>query len=296
MPDLTNRVCLVTGASAGIGTETALGLARMGATVLLHVRSRERGERTIAEIRQRLGPAGESARLELFVADLARLADVRRLAEEVRQRHPALNVLVNNAGIVLSQRELTEDGLERTMAVNHFAPFLLTHLLLDTLQAGGTPGAAARVVTVSSDAHRAGRIDPDDLNYSRRFSAMRAYCDSKLANILFTYELACRLAGQRVSALCVHPGAVRTGWGEGMGGLMAIGWKLFSPFMISVERGALPSLNAATSPDLEGASGAYITHRGITRSSAASYNTDTARRLWEESARLTGVDSAALLT
>jgi NAD(P)-dependent dehydrogenase (short-subunit alcohol dehydrogenase family) len=289
--DMRSRVCLITGGTGGIGKQTALGLAQLGATVVVHGRNRERAESTLTEIRKQTG----NDNVELLLADLASLEDVRRLASDFLTTHNQLHVLINNAGIVTSRRELTQDHLERTMAINHFAPFLLTNLLLETLKASATPNHTARVVTVSSDAHHAGRINPDDLNYTQRYCGMRAYCDSKLANILFTYELARRLGPpdgthkRHVTATCVHPGSVATAWGHGIGGPLGLGWRLFSLFMLSPRRGALPTLRAATLPALEGVSGIYLTQKGITRSSAASYNVETARRLWEESARLTGV-------
>ncbi|HXI15821.1 MAG TPA: SDR family oxidoreductase [Chloroflexota bacterium] len=287
--DMNGAVCLVTGATSGIGKETALALARLGATVVLHGRNRERGDVALAEIQDKTA----NANLHLLVADLASQRDVRQLAEDFRSKFDQLHVLVNNAGIVTNRRELTQDGIERTMAVNHLAPFLLTQLLLDVLKKTGNPERLTRVITVASDAHRAGRTDFDDLTYARGFSGMRVYCDSKLANVLFTYELARRLAGTHVTATCIHPGAVGTSWGQGGGRLLSLGWRLFGFLMLSPERGARPTIYAATSPDLNDVSGAYFTQKGLTRSSPASYDTEAARRLWEESARLTGTAHGA---
>lgn len=279
------RVCVVTGATSGIGRETALGLARMGARVIALARSRERGEALMRDVRERTGSEG----VEVVLADLASLAQVRRAAEEILGRHQRLHVLVNNAGILAGGRVLTEDGVEQTMAVNHLAPFLLTNLLLEALAGGGTPERKARVVTVASDAHRAGRIDFRDFNYERRYRAMRAYCASKLANVLFTYELARRLQaeGKPVAAYAVHPGSVRTSWGRGAGGPFSILWRVIAPFLLSAERGAQPVLRAASSPELEAVNGVYVTQKGVERSSPASYDPDAAREVWEVSERLT---------
>ena len=276
---MRGKVCLVTGATGGIGLEIALGLARLGATTVMVGRDRARSEAALAGVKERSG----SATVELLLADLSSQRQVRQLAADFKARHDRLHVLVNIAGIVAGRRTLTEDGIERTFAVNHLAPFLLTTLLLEVLVAS----APARVVTVSSDAHRAGRIDFMDLNCVRRYRGLRAYCDSKLANVLFTYELARRLAGTGVTATCVHPGSVGTNWGLGVGGIFAFGYRLARRFMLTPEQGARPALYAATAPALEGVTGRYFTQKGEVRSSPASYDQSLAERLWEVSARLT---------
>jgi NAD(P)-dependent dehydrogenase (short-subunit alcohol dehydrogenase family) len=293
--DMAGRVCVVTGATSGIGRETVLGLARMGATVVAAGRSPERSEALVREVKQRTG----SERVEVVLGDLASQTHVRRIAREIEERHPVVHVLVNNAGIIASKREVTEDGVEKTIAVNHLAPFLLTSLLMDALKRGATVERRARVVTVSSDAHRAGRLDFEDLDYQkwgRRMTSliwgMRAYCDSKLANVLFTYELARRLQGEPIDSFAVHPGSARTGiWGSAAGAFGRVMW-LVRPFLMSAERGARPVLQAAVAAELEGKGGTYVTQKGIARSSAASYDETAARRLWEVSERLTGMNSA----
>jgi NAD(P)-dependent dehydrogenase (short-subunit alcohol dehydrogenase family) len=284
-PSLEGRVCVVTGATSGIGRETALELARRGATVVAHARNRERGEALVREAAEH----GGSAPVELVLADLASQAQVRRMAEEILSRQSVLHVLVNNAGIIASKRELTEDGVEQTMAVNHLAPFLLTHLLLDAVKRGGTPERHARVVTVASDAHRSGRPELADLSYAQKFSALRAYADSKLANVFFAYELQRRVAGQYVDSFAVHPGAVRSGWGVSAGGAFGLIMRLIGPFLLSSERGARPVIRAAADPALEGMGGAYVTQKGIVRSTTTSYDETAAKRLWELSERLTGI-------
>ncbi len=206
---MNGRVCVVTGASSGIGRATARALARLGATLALVGRDRGRGEETVAALRAESG----SAAVALFLADLSSQAEIRRLGAELCDRYPAIHVLVNNAGVVNLRRSTTADGIETVFAVNHLAYFLLTHLLLARLRAS----APARIVNVASDAHRFGRIDLDDLGHARRYRAMRVYGASKLANILFTYELARRLDGTGVTANCLHPGAVATRLGQNNG-------------------------------------------------------------------------------
>ncbi len=203
---MDGKICVVTGATSGIGRETALALARLGAEVALCARDEGRG----AAVREEVARVAAGPAPRLFVADLASLAQVRRLAAELAAALPRINVLVNNAGAIHMKRKHTVDGHETTFAVNHLAPFLLTSLLLPTLRAS----APSRVVTVSSDAHRSGRIDFDDLMGAKDYAGMRAYAQSKLANVLFAYELARRLEGTGVTSNALHPGVVATGFGR----------------------------------------------------------------------------------
>ncbi len=281
MTDLEGRTCLVTGASSGIGEETALGMARLGARVILVGRSRERGERALARVRTESG----NDRVELRLADLASLTEIRRLAAEVVETCPRLHVLVNNAGIVNLRRTTSIDGFETMFAVNHLAYFLLTNLLLERLIAS----APARVVNVASEAHRFGTLEIDDLQSERSYGAMRSYGRTKFANILFTYELARRLDGTGVTAHCVHPGAVATRLGHNNGLLGRVVTGLLRPFFRSPAGGAAPSLHAATAEELEGVTGRYFSARGEIRSAPATYDTTLARQLWERSAALTGL-------
>ncbi|PZS17033.1 MAG: short-chain dehydrogenase [Pseudonocardiales bacterium] len=283
--DLRGRVCLVTGATSGIGRETAPGLARSGATVLMVARDRPRGERVIAQIRS-LAPQGG---VELLVAELASQRDVRELAHQVSSRHQQLDVLVNNAGAVNSTRRLSPDGIEATMAVNHVAPFLLTHLLEPTLLA--TPGA--RVITVSSYLHhRVKHIAWENVQYQRDYSAQGAYTLSKLMNILFTYELARRWAATSQTANTLHPGwPLKTNLGreqQGAGGLFDRVTKLVGG---SAAKGARTSLHLARSPELAEVSGRYFQRCRPARSSALSHEQDAARQLWTTTAELCGVTS-----
>ena len=278
---LDGKACLVTGATSGIGRVTAQTLAGLGADVLLVGRDRTRGEAAVAAI-QRAGGGGGSA--EFLPFDLSSLAAVRQLAEEVRRRHERLHLLVNNAGLVRAERRLTADGLEETFAVNHLAPFLLTALLRDRLLAAGS----ARVVTVSSGAHAMIRgLDFDNLQGERRYKPLLAYAQSKLANVLFTRELARRFAGSGVTANCVHPGVVRTGiWRENRGilrGLVALMW----PFMASEKRGAQPLLHLALAPELANVSGHYFDRKKDVLPSPGGRDDAAAARLWTLSEKLT---------
>ena len=272
------KVCVVTGANSGIGRATALGLAERGATVVLVCRNEARGAAVLEEIERRRG-TGAAA---LIVADLASQRQVRQAAATCRQRFERLDVLVNNAGISGSRTRLvTEDGLEATFAVNHLAPFLLTGLLLDRLKAS----APARVVTVSSAAHRLFALDFDDLQGERRYSSFGAYCRSKLANVLFTHELARRLEGSGVTANCLHPGIVATGLFRDMPRWVRVA--LVRPFLLTPEQGADTVLHLAAAPDPAGLSGRYFARRRPVRSSRASRDAEAARRLWEASEALT---------
>jgi len=278
---MEGRVCVVTGASSGIGRETALALARQGATVGLVCRDRGRGEATVAAIRDATG----NDRIALFLADLSAQAEIRRVAAEILARYPALHVLVNNAGVVNLHHTKTVDGIETVFAVNHLAYFLLTLLLLDRLRAS----APARVVNVASDAHRFGKIDFDDLGRERSYGWVGVYGQSKLANLLFTFELARRLEGSGVTVNAVHPGAVATGLGHNNGRVATVLTKLLAPFFRSPAQGAATSIHVASSPALDGVSGRYFRNARPARASAAATDPVAARRLWEVSAVLTGI-------
>ena len=254
----------------------------MGATVVMHGHDPARSEAAADAVR-RASPQGA---VELVVADLSSQADVRRLAAEVLDRHDSLHVLVNNAGVLRMRRTLTVDGLELTFALNHLAYFLLTRLLLDRL----SEGAPARIVNVSSSAHARVRLDFDDLQNARHFRGMGVYGQSKLANVLFTYELARRLQGSGVTANCLHPGFVATRFGSGtpgvMGRAMWFGIRLLKPFAVSPAKGARTSIYLATSPEVEHVSGRYFVNGKATKSSHASYDEESARRLWKVSEQL----------
>jgi retinol dehydrogenase 14 len=282
---MAGRTVLVTGGSSGIGRATAVGLARMGAHLAITGRDHGRTERAAGEIR-----AAGGGQVEVFVADLSAQSEVRRLAGEVLQRLSRIDVLVNNVGGYWHSRHVTADGLERTFALNQLAPFLLTNLLLDRL----SHSAPARVVTVASNAQAQGRIDFDDLQGERSYSGARAYNQSKLANVLFTYELARRLQGSAVTANALHPGVVRTSFGaEDPAGVQRRLVPFLRPFMKDPAKGAATSIHLASAPDLEQVTGRYFANRKPTRSSKRSYDQATAARLWQVSADLAGVTAAA---
>ncbi|MCI0397594.1 MAG: SDR family oxidoreductase [Chloroflexi bacterium] len=276
-----NKVCLVTGATSGIGQVTVGVLAALGATVVVAGRSREKCAATVEEIRRRTA----STAVEYLVADLSSQEEVGRLAGEFRQRHRRLDVLVNNAGAYFLRRMESVDGLEMTLAVNHLAPFLLTNLLLDVLKAG----APARVVNVASDAHAGGRIDFDDLQGRRGYSGRRAYAQSKLANVLFTYELARRLAGSGVTANALHPGFVASNFATNNGRLVRLFWSLARLVALSPKEGAQTVIYLAASPEVEGVTGQYFVRQKAVPSAPASYDAAVAGRLWEVSAELVGL-------
>lgn len=276
---MVGRTVLVTGGTGGIGRATAEGLVRQGARVGVVGRDLARTARVAAEI----ATVRPDAQVDAFAADLSSQADVRALAAVVLDRYPQLHVLVNNVGGSWATRHVTADGLEHTFAVNHLAPFLLTTLLLERLRAS----SPARVVTVSSGAQAMGRIDFEDLMGERRYSGQRAYNQSKLANVLFTYELARRLDGTGVTATVLHPGVVRTAFAAedpspGMRFLLPV----VRPFMKTPEQGAATSVHLASSPEVEGVTGQYFANSRPKRSSPASYDVATAGRLWEVSEQL----------
>ncbi len=280
MVDMTDKTCLITGGNSGIGKATALGLARMGATVVIVSRDKERGEAALADIIAKSG----SRNLELMLADMSSQDSVRRLASDFKARHEMLHLLVNNAGVYLTRRITTADGLESTFAINHLGPFLLTSLLLDLLKAS----APSRIVNVSSDAHNGAKVDFEDLQGEKEFSGWHAYGQSKLAMILFTHELAKKLDGTGVTVNSAHPGVVRTNFANN-NGLVTFGFRLMRPFFISPKSAAKRILYVATSPDLEGVTGKYFTKMHEAKSSQESYDDDSAKRLWQISEQLTKV-------
>jgi retinol dehydrogenase 14 len=281
---MTGRTVLVTGGTGGIGKATALGLATMGAHLAITGRDPGRAESAAREIR-----AAGGGHVDTFVADLSSQSEVRRLADEVLQNSTRIHVLVNNVGGYWNTRHVTADGLERTFALNHLAPFLLTNLLLDRLK----QSAPARVVTVSSNAQAMGRIDFEDLQGERSYSGARAYNQSKLTNVLFTYELARRLQATSVTANALHPGVVSTAFGaEDPGGVQRLFVPFVRPFMKTPAKGAVTSIRVASAPELEGVTGRYFASGKPRRSSRESYDTDAAALLWQVSADLVGLASA----
>jgi NAD(P)-dependent dehydrogenase (short-subunit alcohol dehydrogenase family) len=276
---MRGRTCLITGATSGIGRATARALAGMGATLVLIGRDRERGAATVAEIEQETG----NRDVTLMLADLSSQAEVRRVAAEFLATDRPLHVLINNAGVVNLQRSETVDGIETTFAVNHLAYFLLTNLLLERLRRS----APARIVNVASDAHKFGTLDFADLQNAQRYRAMRVYGQSKLANILFTSELARRLEGSGVTANSLHPGAVATGLGKNNGAWARAIISLLRPFFRTPDGGAATSIHLASSSAVDGVSGRYFAKSREQRPSRAAQDAAAARRLWEVSEEMT---------
>ncbi len=281
---MAGTAVLITGGTGGIGRATAIGLAALGARVGVTGRDLHRARAAAADIRRESG----HPTVDAFAADMSSQAEVRRLAAAVLDAYPRLDVLVNNVGGFWAHRHVTVDGLERTFAVNHLAPFLLTDLLLDRLIASGP----ARIVTVSSNAQAAGRIAFDDLQGAQDYSGARAYNQSKLANVMFTYELSRRLRGTGVTANALHPGVVRTAFSsEDPSPLARVALVLMRGFMKSPARGAVTSIHLASSPDVAAVTGRYFANRKPTTSNKSSYDPIAANRLWQASADLVGLTS-----
>ncbi len=276
-----DKTILVTGASSGIGKAAAQHLAKLGARVVIVCRNEQRGEPALRDIRRR----SENSSVELLTADLGSQEQVRKLVRKFLQSHDRLDVLINNAGLYLSKRTVTDDGIETTFAVNHLAPFLLTNLLLDTLKVS----SPSRVITVSSEAHRRGTIDFEDLCMERRYNWIDAYARSKLANVLFTHELARRLEGTGVTTLALHPGVVATRiWNRNNNPLNYL-LRIFKLFYISPRKSAESIVRLATAPEFAAVTGKYFNRDREVRSSRASCDMELARRLWDVSEEMTGL-------
>src|ERR1700693_1089629 len=286
---MVGKIVLITGGTGGIGKATAIGLARLGARVGITGRDLRRAEQAAVEIRTFSGnPA-----VDAFAADLSPQAEVRRLAADVRDAYPRLDVLINNVGGFWAHRHSTADGLERTFALNHLAPFLLTNLLLDRLKAS----APARVVTVSSGAQSMGRIDFDDLQGAGNYSGQRAYSQSKLASIMFTNELARRLEGTGVTATAVHPGVVRTNFGaEDQAWFFAVIGGVVRPLLKTPAQGAQTSIFLASSPDVQGVTGQFFANRKAKAANKLANDTQMSARLWQVSANLVGFDQVRVVS
>jgi NAD(P)-dependent dehydrogenase (short-subunit alcohol dehydrogenase family) len=276
----TTRIAIVTGASSGIGLHTVLGLVRAGMRVVMVGRDRVRTEAARRFVREHSGSDG----IDILLADFSRLGEVRRLAGEILSAHDRIDLLVNNAGLMSRRYRFSFDGFELTFAVNHLAPFLLTYLLLDRLKAS----APARIINVASEAHRGHRLNFSDVARPQDWGTLKAYGRSKLCNILFTRELATRLDGSGVVATCLHPGVVATAIGQ-RGGLTELVWRMMKPFMKSPENGAETSLFLATVSDAQPFHGGYVIGKTLARADPAALDGSVARRLWDESSRLTGL-------
>ncbi len=280
---MQGKICMVTGANSGIGKATALGLAQMGATDVMVCRDRARGEEAKSEITMK----SRNNAVDLLQADLSSQQSIRQLVGNFQHHSTHLHVLINNAGATFpGRRRETVDGLEMTFAVNYLAPFLLTNLLLDLL----TASAPARIVNVSSAAHKSGSIQLDDLQAEKLYRPLRTYPQAKLAVVLFTYELARRLQGTGVTANCLHPGFVATNFAQSDGGPAVRPLvKLIGSFGANPQEGAKTSIYLASSPDVEGVTGTYFVKSMPKRSATISYDESLQRQLWEQSAKLVNV-------
>ncbi len=280
--DMTGKVCIVTGSNSGIGKETALALARMKAKVVMIVRNSNSGEEARREIIEETG----NENVEMLIADLSIMEEVRRVAAEFKEKYDRLDVLVNNAGGINNEYHATPDGNELTFAVNYLAPFLLTHELLDVLKAN----APSRIINVSSGAHTMGKVDIDNLKSERKYSSFRAYSNAKLMLVMTTYELARRLEGTDVTVNVLHPGFVRTNFGRSDGGTVrkAI-YRMFSIFAKNAKKGAETSIYLAASPEVEAINGKYFSNCKPKKSSKISYDRDLQQQLWKKTEELLGI-------
>jgi len=281
---MQGKTVVITGATSGIGTETARALADMGARVVLINRNPQKAEGVAEDLRRTA-----TGSIELVQGDMSSFASIRSAAADVLDRYPKIDVFISNAGVFRARRHETSDGLEEVFAVNHLAPFLLANLLLERLRAS----APSRIVIVASEAHRGGVLDFDDLLLQRRFSfnAWKAYSRSKLSNIMFTYALARRIQGSGVTANCLHPGFVSTRLGSGNKIPIRPVYLLLKPFTISPKKGAETSVYLASAPGVEGVNGKYFDNKRESRSSRVSLEEEPQELLWKMSAELTGIDS-----
>jgi NAD(P)-dependent dehydrogenase (short-subunit alcohol dehydrogenase family) len=284
MGEMDGKLVLITGATNGIGKVAALELAKKGATVVIVGRNPAKTSATVAELKDQ----SRNPNIEMIVADLSSMAEVRKVADAFKAKHSRLDVLINNAGAVFSRRKKTVDGYEMTFALNHLSYFLLTNLLLDVLKAS----APARIVNVASEAHKMGaHLDFDDLHSKKSYGLMgfQAYATSKLQNILFTYELARRLTGTGVTAHAMHPGSVATGFAHNTPGFISLMYRIVDLFALTPEQGADTIIYLASSPQLIGESGKYWEKRRPIQSIPPSYDETTQKRLWDVSEQLTGL-------
>jgi NAD(P)-dependent dehydrogenase (short-subunit alcohol dehydrogenase family) len=278
---MDGRTCMVTGATSGIGLATARVLAQGGATTVAVGRNREKGAAVVARIREETGTPA----VEFMQADLSVQAEIRHLVKEFQSRYSRLDVLVNNAGGFFLRRQLSADGIEMTFALNYLSPFLLTNLLLDTLMTS----TSARIVNVSSAVHRGARLSFEDLEGETKYSGIGAYGQSKLAVLLFTYELARRLEGTRITVNAVHPGFVATNIGMNSVWMIKLVAPLIRLVALSPEEGAQTSIYLASSPEVAGVTGKYFAKKEAIYSSPTSYDEAAAKRLWEISVEMTGL-------
>ena len=281
MNSMRDKVVVITGATSGIGEVAADHLAQAGARIVFVARDHERGEKRRRHLQAVAGHADHTA----YYGDLSRLADMKRIATEIAQAETHIDVLINNAGAMFSSRQVTEDGLEKTFALNHMSYFVITNMLVERMKA--TPGA--RIVSTASDAHSGAKLNFDDLQSERGYSGFPVYGRSKLMNILFTRELARRLTGSGITANCLHPGFVNTRFGDQSGGLTSFAIRGAKNFALSPEQGAQTIIYLASSPEVEGKTGGYYHKNKLTTPSRAAQSDADAKRLWDVSAKIAGV-------
>jgi len=279
---MEGKTCVITGATSGIGRAAAEALAAMGARIVMVARDKKRGEATLAELRARFPGADHS----VHYADLLQLANMKRVAADIAATEPRIDVLLNNAGAMFAWRKVTADGFERTFALNHVAPFVLTHGLRERLFAA----APARVVNTTGALHHLAKLHLDDLKLERNYTAFYAHKHSELCSVLFTRELARRWAGRQVTANCVHPGEVATRFGEQAGGLIPLTFAVIHLFGSSPKRGANPIVRLASSPDVAAMTRCYFYKEKLARASPEAENDDNASRLWKATALLAGIE------
>jgi retinol dehydrogenase 14 len=282
---LTGKTVVVTGANSGIGKATATQLAKLGATVVMACRDREKGETALAEVKL----ASKNPYVRLMMLDLASQASVRQFANEFESRYRRLDVLINNAGAILAKREISPDGIVTMFAVNYLSHFLLTNLMLPRLVAS----APSRVVNIASNLHFNGHLDFNDIQGRKHYKSSRSYADAKLAMVLFTYELARRLKVAGITVNCVHPGVVSTNLGRNDAGLLATIMYAATPFLSSPEEGAATPVYLASAPELSNVTGKYFVDKKPIVSSQESYDEDEAKKLWKVSAELTNLPGAS---
>ena len=282
MDEMTGRICIVTGSNSGIGKQTALALAKMGATIVMVVRNKIRGEKALKEIISQTG----NKDVNLMISDLSSMNSIRNFAEEFKKTYSRLDVLINNAGAVFNKRQVTPEGFERTLAANYLAPFLLTHELLNLLK----NSSPSRIINLTSGLEKKGKVDLDDLQSEKNYAGMQVYTNAKLMLILFTYELAKRLEGTRVTANVVMPGFVATNLGKSSGSLRsAILFKLVRPMQISAKKGAQTSVFLASSEEIRTVSGKCFSKKKITITCPLSYDEEIQKLLWDKTQNMLGL-------
>jgi len=283
MSGIKGKVCIITGSNSGIGKETALALAGMGATVVMVVRNKERGEAARMDIVR----GTDNGAIDLMICDLSSVESIKMFAGAFKDKYDKLHVLINNAGAVYDVRQVTVDGFERTLAVNYLAPFLLTHELLPLLKAS----APSRVINITSGLHTSGKVDLDDLQSGKGYEAMKVYANAKLMVLMFTYELARRLEGTGVTANVVHPGFAATNLGRNAGSLRSsLMFMMVRPMQSSAKKAAETSVYLASSPAVEGVSGKYFRRKQEATSSPISYDEHIQKNLWDATAALLGLE------